>query len=407
MVLIATDPEDAGMSSAGLRKVTRLVQRYVDGRKYAGAVSLVARRGKVVHFETYGEMDAERGKPMRPDTIFRVYSMTKPIASVALMMLYQEGLFQLNDPVADFLPELRDLKVYAGGDADRFETREPARRMTVRDLLMHTSGLGAPRARTTVGELYRRAGIAADESGGTLAEMAAKLGAIPLECDPGARWIYGVSTDLVGYLCEVLSGVPFDRYLKDRIFTPLGMTDTGFSVPESEAERLAAVYAPQPGSPRFTLLEDPMTSPFLRPRTYFSGVSGLVSTAGDYLRFCRMLAGGGEVDGVRLLGPRTLRLMTANHLPGGQDLETMTHDGGETRREGQGFGLGFGVLLDQTVAQTIGTPGEIFWGGAASTAFFVSPEDDLITIFLTQLRPSATYPIRRELRATVYSSIID
>jgi CubicO group peptidase (beta-lactamase class C family) len=201
--------------------------------------------------------------------------------------------------------------------------------------------------------------------------------------------------------------VPFDRYLKDRIFTPLGMTDTGFSVPESEAERLAAVYAPQPGSPRFTLLEDPMTSPFLRPRTYFSGVSGLVSTAGDYLRFCRMLAGGGEVDGVRLLGPRTLRLMTANHLPGGQDLETMTHDGGETRREGQGFGLGFGVLLDQTVAQTIGTPGEIFWGGAASTAFFVSPEDDLITIFLTQLRPSATYPIRRELRATVYSSIID
>jgi CubicO group peptidase (beta-lactamase class C family) len=406
-VVIEADPEDVGMSSAGLLNVSRLVQRYIDDQKFPGAISLVARRGKVVHFATYGNMDDERHKAMHPNVIFRIFSMTKPIASVALMKLYEEGRFQLDDPASAFIPELADAKVFDGGTADDYKVREPAREMTVRDLLMHTSGLAAPNGPTPIGELYRRAGIAWPEIDMTLAEMVRRLGEIPLQTDPGSRWIYAISTDLVGRLCEVIGGLPFDRYLRERIFEPLGMVDTGFDVPADKVDRFAANYASKDGSPRYSLLDDPATSRYTRPRTFFSGAAGLVSTAGDYLRFCRMLANGGELDEARILGPRTLRLMTANHLPGGVDLTAMAETGGETSRHGQGFGLGFGVLLDQTMAQTIGTPGECFWGGAASTAFFVSPAEDLICVFLSQLRPSATYPIRRQLRATIYSSIVD
>jgi CubicO group peptidase (beta-lactamase class C family) len=404
---ITGHPESVGMSSEGLERVTALVRRYVEQGRYPGAVSVIARRDQVVQFETCGSMDVERHRPMRPDTVFRIYSMTKPIVSLGLMMLYEHGLFQLNDPVATFLPELGALKVFAGGDADSFEVRDPARQMTVRDLLMHTSGLAAYNSATPVGELYRRAGLSDLDSTGTLAELPGRLAGIPLQADPGSRWIYGISTDLVGLLCEVLSGMPLDRYLQERIFAPLGMVDTGFSVPAAAIERFAASYSFRDGNPAYELADDPRTSDYTRPRPFLSGVAGLVSTAGDYLRFCRMLAGGGVLDGVRIIGPRTLRFMTTNHLPGGQDLAGMADFGGETRREGQGFGLGFGVLLDQTTAQTIGTTGEIFWGGAASTAFFVCPAEELIVIFLTQLRPSASYPIRRELRATVYASIID
>ena len=395
------------MSTAGLRNVSRLVQRYIDEGKLPGAISLVARRGKVVHFETYGEMDAERHKPMRSDTIFRFYSMTKPIASVGLMLLYEEGKFQLEDPVSRLIPELAGLKVLAGGTADAYQLRDAAREMTVRDLLMHTSGLVGRDSESPVGELYRRAGFAGADSQFTLAEMVRRLGQIPLEVDPGSRWIYGISTDVVGYVCEVLSGLPFDRYLEERILGPLGMLDTGFSVPEANVDRFAANYAPQAGTPRYRLVDDPLSSPYTRRRTYFSGSGGLVSTAADYLRFCRMLANGGRLDGVRIIGPRTLRLMTINHLPGGEDLATLAQTAGETAREGVGFGLGFAVLLDQAVAQIIGTPGEFYWGGAASTAFFVNPVEDLLMIFLTQLRPSSTYPIRRELRATIYAAIDD
>jgi len=400
-------PEDMGMSSRGLRNITRLVQGYIDDRKLPGAISLVARRGRVVHFETYGNMDDERRKPMRADAIFRFYSMTKPIASVGLMMLYEEGRFQLDDPASKFIPELKNLKVFKSGTADDFETRDPAREMTVRDLLMHTSGLVGRDTASPVGELYRRAGFTGADAKFTLAEMVQKLKDIPLEVDPGSRWIYGISTDLVGYLCEVISGLPFDRYLDERILGPLAMVDTGFTVPAAKVDRFAALYAPSASDPKYRLVDDPQTSSYTRPRTYFSGSGGLVSTAADYLRFCTMLRNGGELDGVRILGPRTLQLMTLNHLPGGKDLATMAQTGAETQREGQGFGLGFAVLLDQTVAQIIGTPGEYFWGGAASTAFFVNPKEDLVMLFLTQLRPSSTYPIRRELRTTIYSSIID
>ena len=404
---IEAAPEDVGMSTPGLRNLSRLVQSYIDQGKLPGAISLVARRGKVVHFETRGSMDYERQRPMRSDTIFRFYSMTKPIASVGLMMLYEEARFQLEDPASKFIPELAGLKVFAGGNADSYQVRDATREMTVRDLLMHTSGLVARDTQSPVGELYRRAGFAGADSRFTLAEMIRRLREIPLEVDPGSQWIYGISTDLVGYLCEVLSGMPFDRYLEERILGPLGMVDTSFSVPPSQMDRLAATSAQQHGNPRFRLVDDPLNSPYAQPRTYFSGSGGLVSTAADYLRFCRMLANGGQLDGVRIIGPRTLRLMTINHLPGGKDLATVAQTAGETAREGVGFGLGFAVLLDQAVAQIIGTPGEFYWGGAASTAFFVNPVEDLIMVFLTQLRPSSTYPIRRELRATIYSAITD
>ncbi|MEV6417172.1 serine hydrolase domain-containing protein [Kribbella sp. NPDC051718] len=377
---------DVDVSPEGLGRVERLIGRYVDSGRYPGVVSLIARRDQVVHFQAVGRRDAERDRPMELDTIFRIYSMTKPVVSVALMMLYEEGLFQLDDPVAAYLPELTDLQVAAGGDA----VRAPKRPMTVRDLLMHTSGLGSSYP---------------SPPAGTLAELPRLLAGLPLEADPGARWIYGISTDLVGLLCEVFSGLPLDQYLRERIFEPLGMVDTGFSVPAGSVDRFAAGYTRADGG--YLLADDPLTSGYTRQPSFLSGIAGLVSTAGDYFRFARMLANGGTLDGVRILGPRTVRFMTANHLPGGQDLSAMADTGGETSRKGQGFGLGFGVLLDPTVAQTIGTPGEYFWGGAASTTFFVSPADELIVIFLTQLRPSLSYPIRRELRAAVYSALTD
>jgi CubicO group peptidase (beta-lactamase class C family) len=408
--VVQVEPEQVGLSSAKLQNVKRLVQSYVDEGKIPGAISLVARRGKVAHFETYGRMDVENDRSMQADTIFRIYSMTKPIASVALMTLYEEGRFQLDDPAAKFIPELKDVKVFASGTADSHEVREPARTMSVRDLLMHTSGLISAGDNTPVGQLYQRAELRGSSSEGTLADMVVKLGRLPLHCDPGSQWNYGISTDLVGYLCEVIGGMPFDRFLQERIFTPLGMVDSGFTVPQASQDRFASNYrrsaTPEPS---YELIDRAgPTSAYCGPRSYFSGAGGLVSTAADYLRFCHMLANGGELDGNRILGSRTVQFMASNHLPGGRDLAAMgTPRFSETTMEGIGFGLGFAVLLDPTAVQVLGTPGEYYWGGAASTAFFISPSEELIMLFLTQLMPSSSYPIRRELRATIYSSIID
>lgn len=402
---IEAAPEDVGLSTEGMANVERLVRSYVDAGKYAGVVTVVARHDKVVRCVVHGNSDDERDRPMTADTVFRVFSMTKPVVSVALMTLYEQGRFQLDDPVAEFVPEFRDLTVYAGGTADDYEVRRPSRPMTVRDLLMHMGGIVGLGSPTVAGELYRRSGVGAAGSPGTLAETVRVLGKLPLAVDPGSSWIYGMSTDLVGHLCEVIAGQPLDVFLRDRLFEPLAMPDTGFGVSADQLPRFAACYgATETG---YELIDDPATSHYTRPASYLAGSSGLVSTAADYLRFCRMLARGGELDGHRVIGPRTLRFMTANHLPGGQDLTAVATNGGETGRAGQGFGLGFGVLLDPTVAMTLGTPGEYFWGGAASTTFFVSPRDDLIVLFLTQLRPSNTYPVRRELRAAVYSALLD
>jgi CubicO group peptidase (beta-lactamase class C family) len=407
--LIEAEPEDVGMSSQRLEHVSRVVQSYVDERKLSGAISMVARRGKVVHFETYGNMDDEAAKPTAPDTIYRIYSMTKPIVSVALMTLYEEGHFQLDDPASKFIPQFKGLKVFVQGGADKYETREPSREMTVRDLLTHCSGLTANGNATPVAEMYLKAGLRGSSSDGTLLDFIEKLGSLPLKCDPGAEWNYGVSTDVVGYLCELFSGQRLDAFLRERILDPLGMVDSGFTVPQQSLDRFAANYkfGGENGA-KYTLTDSPTTSPYARPRTYLSGAGGMVSTAADYMRFCKMLANGGELDGTRIIGPRTLRFMTMNHLPGGLDLAALNSTGPtESARDGVGFGLGFAVLLDPTRSQTLGTPGEYYWGGAASTAFFVSPEEDLIMVFLTQLQPSSSYPIRRELRIAIHQAITD
>ncbi len=408
--LLEAEPEDVGLSTVRLGNVKRLVQGYVDDGKFPGAISVVARRGKVVHSETFGQMDVDAGQPMVQDTIFRIYSMTKPIVSVALMTLYEEARFQLDDPASKFIPELKDLKVFAAGTVDEYQVRDAAREMTVRDLLTHTSGLVSGGEATPVGQLYQKAELRGSPSSGTLAGMIAKLARLPLHCDPGAQWNYGISTDLVGYLCEAISGTPLDQFIEERVLSPLGMSDTGFHVPERSVGRFAANYRRGAnGEPSYVLIDRPdSSSAYTHPRTYFSGAGGMVSTAADYMRFCKMLANGGELDGSRILGTRTLQFMTMNHLPGGRDLAGMGQSRfTETTMEGIGFGLGFAVLLDPSTAQVIGTPGEYYWGGAASTAFFVSPREDLIMLFLTQLMPSSSYPIRRELRAAIYSSIID
>jgi CubicO group peptidase (beta-lactamase class C family) len=407
--LVEAEPEDVGLDSSRLANVTRLVQGYVADGKIPGAISLVARRGKVVHFETYGSRYVETGAPMTADTIFRIYSMTKPIASVALMTLYEQGKFQLDDPAAKYIPEFAGLKVFAGGTADQYAVREPARPMTIRDLLTHMSGLISADD-SPVGQLYERANLRGSMSGGTLAQMAQKVAALPLACDPGSKWNYGISTDFVGYLCEVIAGVPFDRFLQERIFDPLGMSDTGFNVPESELTRFAANYRRGDSKqPSFELIDRPdQSSAYAKPRTYFSGAGGLVSTAADYWRFCKMLGNGGTLDGARILGTRTLQYMATNHLPGGHDLAGVGQPRfTETTMEGIGFGLGFAVLLDPATAQVIGAPGEYYWGGAASTAFFISPREELALIFLTQLMPSSSYPFRRELRQAAYGAIAD
>ncbi|MGH2518801.1 MAG: serine hydrolase domain-containing protein, partial [Chloroflexota bacterium] len=349
------------------------------------------------------------------------YSMTKPIVSVGLMALYEEGRFQLDDPVFTFIPEWQNIKVLASGTAAQHQLREPARPPTVRDLLMHTGGLpglysldgplGVPLSAAQ--ELHFNAGIHtfADTFPGnhdTLRDMALKMAQVPLEADPGANWIYGLSTDMVGHLCEVLSGRPLDRYLDERILQPLGMTDTAFQVAHGNLGRLTACYrAGLPGEPAYVVQDAPATSRFTRPPTLFSSVAGLTSTAADYMRFAKMLANCGELDGVRILGPRTLALMGSNHLPQGQDLAAVTRPGPMPPRVGQGFGLGFGVLLDPARAGIIGTPGEISWGGAASTAFFVSPRDELVGLLMTQLLGGVGFRFATYLRTTLYPTLLD
>jgi CubicO group peptidase (beta-lactamase class C family) len=402
-------PESVGLSSEGLRRIDHhLVSRYIEPGKIAGALTLVARRGEVAWLSPLGLMDRERRKPMRADTIFRIYSMTKPITSVALMMLHERGIFSLADPVHRYLPAWEGLRVHRYGRHPHFLTEPAGRPMTIRDLLNHTSGLSYHISeRTPVDEAYRAVDIGGPTT--TLRDMVERLATLPLEFSPGTRWSYSIATDVVGHLVELLSGQRFDDYLRTQIFEPLGMTDTSFTVPADKIARFAANYAREPGSTDTTLKDDPGDSPYTRPRTLLSGGGGLVSTAADYLRFCEMLRRGGELDGKRILGPRTIAYMTTNHLPGGGDLAGLATTGtfSETRYEGVGFGLGFYVVIDPVRAQIPTSPGEYGWGGLASTAFWVNPAEDLVVIFLTQLVPSTTFDFRGQLKAIIHGAIID
>jgi CubicO group peptidase (beta-lactamase class C family) len=400
-------PEDVGLSAERLRRIDdHLASRYVEPGKIAGALTLVARKGRVAFLSPLGRRDRERDLPMHTDTIFRIYSMTKPIASVALMMLYERGALQLTDPVHKWIPEWKDLRVFRYGNHPDFVTEAAKRPMTVRDLLTHQSGLSyGIMERTNVDAAYRKLGIGNGK--GTLADMVKALAALPLEFSPGDAWSYSVATDVVGYLVELVSGRSLDAYLREEIFEPLDMVDTGFTVPEEKLARFAACYG-RNARKELVLLDDPQNSAFGRPRTFFGGGSGLVSTAVDYLRFAEMLRRGGELDGVRILGPRTVQFMTSNHLPGGKDLAAIAVGSfSETQYDGVGFGLGVSVTLDPVRAQVPSSPGEYGWGGMASTAFWVDPREELTVVFMTQLLPSTIYGFRTQLKQLVYGAIID
>jgi len=404
----------ASMSTERLGRIDALLQeKYIATGKIAGALTLVARRGEITHFSPIGQMDAERGTPVKEDTIFRIFSMSKPITSVALMMLYEEGRFQLDNPVHQFIPEWENLGVWVGGAYPNFVTRRPDRPMSIRDLLSHQSGLTYGfHLRNSVDAAYRElevmGGARSNSPDETLADNVKKLAQIPLTFSPGTAWNYSVSTDICGYLVEVISGKPFDQYLQERMFDPLGMADTAFHVPAEKLDRFAACYVPTPTG-GCALIDDPQQSPYRTPPKLFGGGGGLVSTALDYFRFAQMLLNGGQLDGARILSRKTIDLMRMNHLPGGVDMAAMMTPGqfSEAVTTGTGFGLGFSMLLDPARAQIAGSPGQYAWGGAASTAFWIDPVEDVVVVFMTQLLPSSTYPFRRELQVLVNAAIVD
>ena len=410
------DKEKQGMSCERLERIERFVDdNYIANGKLAGALVQVWRRGGLALNSLLGLADRERQVPLAEDSIFRIYSMTKPITSVAVMMLVEECKIALDDPVSKYIPAWEKLGVHAGGFMESFQTRPLARPMLVVDLLRHTSGLTYGfQQNTNVDAAYRKLKIGELATEGTLEEMIEKLATLPLEFSPGEAWNYSVATDVLGYIVGKVSGTSFEVFLKERIFDPLGMVDTAFYVPQEKVSRFCACYAIGALGSKITsaqaptLQDDPRISPYLNPPTFVSGGGGLVSTATDYMRFARMLLQGGELDGVRLLGPRTLALMTANHLPGGVDLPRLSRSMfSEAIYEGVGFGLGFATTVTPAATLIPGSAGDFFWGGAASTFFWVDPREDLIVLFLTQLLPSSAHPVRRQLRTMVYSAITD
>lgn len=416
MGLHVEEPESLGLSRTRLERIGEFFERqYVDTGRLPGVTTAVSRRGRLAWFDVRGRADVARDAPMADDTIVRIYSMTKPIVSVALMTLYEEGRFQLSDPVSRFIPSFAGLRVWDDGNPAKYRTRFPEREMTVRDLLTHTSGLTYGfMYNHPVDALYRRRGVERvnpltvpenASPSATVAEMCDRLAEVPLLFSPGTRWAYSVATDVCGRLCEILSGSSLDVFLRDRIFGPLGMVDTGFCVAPDAAHRLAANYAATPGDP-LRLIDDPPTSEYLAMPTFLAGGGGLVSTAADYLRFAHMLLGKGELDGVRVLGRKTVEYMTTNHLPGGRDLAAMGQPVfGNAVYDGVGFGLGFSVIGDPAAAQVVQSAGSYSWGGAASTVFWVDPAEELVVLLLTQLTPSSTYPIRQELQALAYQAL--
>ncbi len=398
-----------GFSNEKLGNIQAFVRSYVDDGRLPGYLCLVSRYGEEAHFLSYGKRDVERGTAITRDTVFRIYSMSKPITSVALMMLYEKGAFQLDDPVSKYIPQWRDLKVFAGGDEKSFQVRAPARPMIVKDLLTHCSGLTYGFLGThPVDAMYRTARIGGGAPGSTLAGMIDDLAQIPLQFSPGTQWNYSVSTDVLGYLVQVLADQDLDQYVTDKITRPLGMDDTGYFVAPGNRGQFAACYDRVVASNTLKLQDDPEKSPYLERPTFLSGGGGMVSTIDDYHTFTRMLLGKGATNDVRILGRKTVEYMTVNHLPGNKDLAAMGQPiFSETPYDGIGFGLGFSVILDPATANVLDSPGEFAWGGAASTYFWVDPVEELIVIFMTQLLPSSSYPIRRQLKALVYQALID
>lgn len=397
-----------GFDDRRLGKIaTFLTDRYIAPGKLVGAQIAVHRHGEAAYAATLGLADRERNVPLADDTIFRIYSMTKPLTSLAFMMLVEEGRVALDDPVHRYIPAWRHLGVFAAGTRTTgFMTMPTAAPMRIVDLLRHTSGLTYGfQNRTNVDAAYRQAKIGEIEKAGDLDSFIADLAKIPLEFSPGTAWNYSVSTDVIGHLVGVFAGEPFADFLQRRVLDPLGMVDTGFQVRAGQEHRFAACYTPGADG-RLLLQDDPAASSFTAPPTFVSGGGGLVSTTADYVRFAQAMLTGRIPGGERLIGRTTLALMTANHLPGGVDLPAVSRSlFSEAAYDGVGFGLGFAVTTDPAKTLLPGSRGEYFWGGAASTFFWIDPVEQLTCVFMTQLLPSSTYPVRRELRTLVYSAL--
>jgi CubicO group peptidase (beta-lactamase class C family) len=408
---VEIDPAEVGLDPERLERIGRQFGRYVDAGQLPGWLITVNRRGHLAYVAQSGVRDLASGRPVETDTLWRIYSMTKPITSVAAMILWEEGGFELNDPVSKFIPSFADVRVFTGGSDVKQVTVPAAEPMRVWHLLTHTSGLtyGFLRSHPVDAILRARGYEWAWPPGTDLATACDAWAAIPLLFQPGTEWNYSVSTDVLGRVVEVVSGQRLDQFMASRIFGPLGMTDTGFHT--GDADRLASLYAL--GANGQLAEVGAMGAAALAPPSLFSGGGGLVSTAADYDRFTQMLlprpdSPAGELDGVRLLGPRTVAYMGRNHLPGNSDLEQFGRPlYAETPFRGTGFGLGFGVNLDPVPGKVPGSAGELSWGGAASTAFWIDPAEELTASFFTQLMPSNAYPIRSRLRQLVYQAIVD
>jgi CubicO group peptidase (beta-lactamase class C family) len=405
---VDAEPAEVGFDAERLRRVDAHFRRYVDDGRLPGWTIAVARHGRVVHLSHYGRRDVEADLPVTDDTLWRLYSMTKPVTSVAALMLYECGALELTDPVSRFIPSFAEMRVYRAGSALSPGTAAAVEPIRVWHLLTHTAGLtyGFLHAHP-VDEMYRSRGFELGAPAGMdLATACDAWAELPLVFEPGTEWNYSVATDVLGRVVEVASGRTLDAFFAEEILNPLGMTDTAFWAAPDDVDRLAALYACDPAGQ--LLRNGSLGDVASRPRTYLDGGGGLVSTAGDYHRFVQMLARGGELDGVRLLGPRTVRYMTRNHLPGNADLEAFGRPVfAESAYKGIGFGLGVSVVIDDAAGKVLTSPGEFAWGGLASTAFYVDPQEDVAAMFFTQLMPSSTYPIRSQLRALVNQAVID
>ena len=405
---VEVEARAAGFDEARLERIDRHFGRYVEDGRLPGWLLLISRGGKVVRLSTHGHRDVELGVRVEADTVFRIYSMTKPITAVAAMMLYEKGAFDLRDPVSRFIPAFDSVRVFRDGTALRPVTVAATEPIRIWHLFTHTAGLTYGFLhRHVVDEMYRAAGFEwGFPEGMDLAACCERWASLPLLFEPGTEWNYSVASDVLGRVVEVVSGRSLDAFFAERIFTPLGMSDTGFFVDPANASRLAALYlADRAGK---AVRNDAFGAAALRPPLVHGGGGGLVSSAGDYHRFTRMLLGGGALDGVRLLSPRTVRYMSQNHLPDGADLGTFGRPFGEAPLAGLGYGLGVAVVRDPLRSKVVSSMGELSWGGAASTAFFVDPSEELIVLFFTQLLPSTTHPmLRPQLRQLVYQALVD
>jgi CubicO group peptidase (beta-lactamase class C family) len=397
------DPANLGFDKVRLTRLKHWMQRYTDTGRWPGGAVLVARHGELAFFECAGHADVEAKRPWQRDLIARIWSMTKPVTAVALLMLYEQTRVHLDDPVEAYLPEFKDMQLLIPGATSLDQTVPVKTKPTIHHLLTHTSGLSLFTGPRLLGEAYAREALGLAKGYGGLDKMVRRIAELPLEWEPGTRWQYSVGSDVIGRIVEVVSGMTLDKYFATRIFEPLGMTDTGFSVPESEMSRLSPQYEVTPAG--IALNEAPEISAWLQGKVdTFCGGGGLVGTIDDYWRFAEMLRAGGELNGERILGPRTLRLAACNHLPG--DLASLaTEVWAETQFDGIGFGLLGSVVLDPAKAKISAQVGDYGWGGAAGTFFWVSPVDDMVVILFTQLLPSSAIPVRKELRALVHGAL--